>query len=129
MDSCVFCKVYKASLGILYEDENTFLIADVAPLSSGHLLLVTKGHFEFLHEVPDSVLSSILLNVKKVVKGIGYKRYNLLQNNGHMQSVPHFHFHIIPENEDSSLSVRWETMNMSDQELERLRARVRQALC
>eukprot|EP00866_Antonospora_locustae_P000169 jgi/Antlo1/169/777 len=129
MESCVFCRVYKTRQGILYEDENTFLIADIAPLSSGHLLLVAKGHFEFLHEAPDSVLSSIILNTKKVAKGMGYKRYNLLQNNGHMQSVPHFHLHIIPASEDSSLLVNWKTMNVSEQELECFRARVRQALC
>lgn len=128
MENCVFCRVYREGQDILYEDENSFLIADTASLSSGHLLLVAKGHFEFLHEVPDSVLASILQCIKKVARGVGYTRYNLLQNNGHMQSVPHFHFHIIPANEDSSLTVKWETMNVSRQELECLRERVRKAL-
>lgn len=128
MESCVFCKIYKCRLGILYEDEESFLIADIAPLSPGHLLLVSREHFEFLHEVPDKVLSRTLLSVKEIVTRVGFRRYNVLQNNGHMQSVPHFHVHIVPANEEGSLSVRWETMEVAESELESLRAKVKKAL-
>ena len=127
-NDCIFCKIYESRANILYEDEKLFLVADIAPLAEGHLLLVPKEHTEFLHELTDESLYGVLVSVKKIVKTLGYHKYNLLQNNGHMQSIAHVHFHIVPANTNSSLRVDWTTVPVGGPALDSLRKRVTEAL-
>lgn len=127
-DRCIFCKLIRSKENILYEDSHLFIVADVFPLTQGHILLIPKEHAEFLHDLSEDVLLRILPTVKKVVNLLNYKKYNILQNNMHMQSVPHVHFHIIPATEDRSLIIRWETMKVTSSYLEKLRKDIREAL-
>lgn len=128
VENCLFCKIYREMHDVLYEDECTFVIADKYPLSEGHLLVIPKVHAEFLHEMSDDVLRPVLINVKKIVVALGYKRYNVLQNNGHKQSIPHVHFHIVPATENNALLIDWKTITVDESILAQFREKVRKAL-
>lgn len=128
IDSCVFCTLSKSRDDILYEDSLLFVIVDVSPLAKGHILFIPKEHSEFLHGLSEEALSHILPTVKKVVKLLNYQKYNLLQNNVHLQSVPHVHFHIVPATEENALIVKWETMKVDHKFLETLRKNIKEAL-
>ncbi|KAI5190942.1 hypothetical protein NEMIN01_1275 [Nematocida minor] len=110
MDSCLFCKIANKEMGtILCENKEAFVIADINPLSKGHLLVIPKQHAPRLGDVPDTVLQSVATYIKKVAMKLGLDKYNILQNNGHIQSVHHVHFHIIPYNEEDKegLNISW----------------------
>lgn len=111
---CLFCKVANRELGeIVWEDESVFVIVDIGPLSPGHFLVIPKGHFPMLTDLPDGVAASIMLTIRDIIRRLGIKKYNILQNNGHLQSVEHVHFHIIPayegegKEEKNGLAVNW----------------------
>lgn len=127
--SCVFCDLQKKGELILWQDEHTYLILDINPLSHGHLLLIVKQHAPFLHNLSDDVLERVLKNVKKIVVDLGYEKYNILQNNGHIQSVPHVHFHIIPANAaGDSLNVNWIVQHVGADYITKTMAKVKKAL-
>ncbi|PYI24056.1 HIT-like protein, partial [Aspergillus violaceofuscus CBS 115571] len=82
---------------------------DIMPLTRGHLLLVTREHYEKLGDVPVGVSREIgqwLPVLSRVVMrtllgadaAAGEWHWNVVQNNGvrAAQQVPHVHFHVIP---------------------------------
>lgn len=110
MTGCIFCELRKKEQNILYQTDLLFVLADVNPLSAGHLLVIPKEHAEFLHELSEKSLADVLPTIKRIINVLGLKKYNILQNNGHIQSVPHVHFHIIPYiNNDECLKIKWES--------------------
>ena len=104
MSDCIFCQIVEGRIPStkIFEDENFIAFMDINPISEGHLLLVSKKHYEILTEVPDDLLAAALPLAKKlataVLKGVGAEGFNLLQNNGVVagQMVGHWHLHIIP---------------------------------
>jgi histidine triad (HIT) family protein len=108
--STIFTKILNGEIDgeILYEDNNFFAIFDINPKTKGHTLLITKGEYETLMDVPNEVVKEIMVVGKQLgaslidtfdADGIKY-----MQNNGKTagQEVPHFHLHIIPFYEDAS---------------------------
>lgn len=122
-DTCIFCTILSKSIDILYESPTLFIIADINPLSTGHLLVIPKKHCSFLHELPDDYLSDILPVIKRVVNLLNYEKYNILQNNGHIQSVLHVHFHIVPfVDKINSIKVKWDVV---EQDLNEFRVKIK----
>lgn len=109
---CIFCKIIKGELRSykVYEDEKTLAFLDVNPIANGHVLAVPKKHYETMEEIPENDLCDLIKAVKKI--GMGIKKaleiegYNVSLNNGRVagQIIPHFHFHIIPRQENDGLS-------------------------
>lgn len=115
-DTCIFCTIYKKEMGVLFENDSCFVIADINPLSKGHLLVIPKRHCSFMHELPDEDLVAVLPLIKRITTALGYAKYNILQNNGHIQSVFHVHFHIVPfVDEKNSLKVSWNVLEMTEE--------------
>lgn len=101
---CVFCKIINGELPSykVYEDENNLAFLDIAPVNPGHVLLVSKKHYENMEEIPADDLCSLILAVKAVGRllkeKLGVPGYNLSINNDPIagQAVPHLHFHLMP---------------------------------
>ncbi|MBI2014103.1 MAG: HIT family protein [Candidatus Rokubacteria bacterium] len=104
MDSCVFCKVRDGQIPSMkvYEDERTFCIMDINPLSPGHCLVISKAHAPTIYEAEPADLEAAIATAQRVALAlrdtIRPEGLNLLQANGGaaFQSVPHFHLHLIP---------------------------------
>ena len=108
---CIFCKIIAGDIPSIkvFEDGNTLAFMDINPLSEGHLLVVPKKHFTTLFDADDDSLAQTVSVVRKLAvalqKALGIDSLNLLQANGRwaVQSVPHFHFHVIPRREDDGV--------------------------
>lgn len=104
MDDCIFCKIVKGDIPSYKIYENDYVIAflDINPLSKGHTLVLTKDHYENIHDIPESLLCEISKVVKKVAKNINEKLHPegiiICQNNGKSagQTVMHYHVHVKP---------------------------------
>ena len=111
MDDCIFCKIIGGEIPSykVYETEDVFVMLDINPLSKGHLLVIPKGHYENIHEIPEEVLMKVSSVTKEMAERIK-ERLNpegiiIMQNNGQKagQSVFHYHTHIKPVYEDTSI--------------------------
>merc|ERR1719221_1679415 len=103
----------------IYEDELVYSFMDINPCSKGHVLVIPKVCYEFLHEVPEETSAAIGRVLPRIAKAVmeatGTKEYNILQNNGPTahQAVPHVHFHIIPKDSaDDGLGVGWPAQSL-----------------
>lgn len=102
MDNCIFCKIIKKDIPskVIYEDEVVIAFLDINPNSTGHTLIIPKNHFKDLDDIDLETLNHIY-KVAKEIKKLIEERLNpdgikLVQNNGNLQEVKHYHLHIIP---------------------------------
>lgn len=52
--TCVFCKGIKEE-NILFQSNYFKMVWDINPIQSGHLLVISKEHFEFLEQLPEKM--------------------------------------------------------------------------
>lgn len=103
MDNCIFCKIAKGEIPskIIYEDEIVKAYLDINPTSTGHTLIIPKKHFTDLDDIDIETISHIMVVAKKIKKlledRLGARGIKLVQNNGCLQEVKHYHLHIIPD--------------------------------
>lgn len=111
-ESCVFCRIVKGELPSIrvYEDDDLLAFLDINPVSRGHVLVVPKGHYETLLDIPEYVNSKmgpVLARIAKAaMAAVGADGFNCLQNNfaAAGQIVFHSHWHIIPRIEGDGLA-------------------------
>ncbi|MSP64035.1 MAG: HIT family protein [Ignavibacteria bacterium] len=109
---CIFCKIRDKEIpsSILFENEKAFAILDINPMNYGHVLLISKGHYSDILEIPENDLKEILSAVQQVSKALvgafSLEGFNLVANKGEIagQSIFHFHFHIIPRYKNDNLN-------------------------
>jgi histidine triad (HIT) family protein len=101
---CVFCRIVKGELDAykIYETKNLLVIMDKYPVSKGHLLVITKQHYDSVSDTPPSIVGEAFM----VAGGLArfYKRkakapgVNIVANDGAVagQEIFHFHVHVIP---------------------------------
>jgi histidine triad (HIT) family protein len=101
---CIFCDIIRgaAEVSVCYEDATAIAFMDIQPVNPGHVLVVPRGHYEMLQDVPADVgqhlfdVSRRLLPV--VQQAAGADDMNIIVNSGAAagQNVFHFHIHLIP---------------------------------
>jgi histidine triad (HIT) family protein len=105
---CIFCKIINGDIPsyTIYENEYVKCFLDINPLSNGHTLIIPKKHFKDAFDIDEKYLfeihkaSKIILNMlNEKLKPNGFQ---LVQNNGIVQEVKHYHLHIIPKYNKSS---------------------------
>lgn len=99
---CLFCKIIKGEIPsyTLYENEYVLCFLDINPVNKGHILVIPKKHFLDNSDIEDEYLLKIHEASKKMIelldKTFKPSGYRLIQNNGTLQEVKHYHLHIIP---------------------------------
>ena len=101
---CVFCRIRDGQIpsARVYEDDRTIAFMDINPLNEGHTLVIPRAHAATIFEADEADLRAAILTAKRVAVAIRQALrpdgLNLLQSNGAaaFQSVPHFHFHLVP---------------------------------
>lgn len=100
--NCIFCKIINNEIPSykIYEDEIVLAFLDVNPDSNGHTLIIPKEHYLDLDDIPESTLNHIM-KVAKDIKILLQEKLNcdgltLIQNNGNVQEVKHYHLHLKP---------------------------------
>ena len=102
MKDCLFCKIINGDIPCykVYEDDTILAFLDVNPDSDGHTLIVPKTHYKDINDIPNDVLIHVYEVARKLSKLL-QERLNcdgisLLQNNGSVQEVKHYHLHLKP---------------------------------
>ena len=101
---CIFCKIINGEIpsAKVYEDDNVYAFLDISQVTKGHTLVIPKEHYPNVFELPADTAAKLFSVVPKIANAV-QEAYdpigmNLLNNNGEaaMQTVFHYHIHIIP---------------------------------
>ena len=100
--NCVFCKIINGDIPsyTIYEDDIVKVFLDINPDSNGHMLVIPKEHILDLDDMDINTLNHIMQIAKKMKKLLEDKLnidgLILIQNNGDVQDVKHYHLHLKP---------------------------------
>ena len=99
---CIFCKIINKEIPSykVYEDDMVYAFLDINPDSCGHTLIVPKEHYQDIDDIPNDKLMYIFDIARKLkdelYDKLGCEGMTLIQNNGFIQEVKHFHLHLKP---------------------------------
>jgi diadenosine tetraphosphate (Ap4A) HIT family hydrolase len=113
ISNCVFCKEnifpYHDIVGlskenaILYEDNHVFVTIDISPLCIGHLLIVSKNHYDSYANAPDCVRESVY-NILEILKEkifksdcITFFEHGSMFKDPTRVTIDHAHIHVFPQ--------------------------------
>ena len=103
---CLFCKIINGEIPCnkIYENDYVLAFLDINPDCDGHTLIIPKKHFTDLDDIDDNTLTEIFKAAKYLKKVLEEKLncigMSLLQNNGSVQEVKHYHLHLKPYYKD-----------------------------
>lgn len=99
---CIFCKIIKGDIPsyTVYEDDIVKAFLDIHPDSNGHILIIPKEHMTDIDDMNEETFKHLLKVTKDLKKLLENKLQidglTLIQNNGYVQEVKHFHLHLKP---------------------------------
>ena len=133
---CIFCKIIKGEVPStkVYEDSKVYAFLDIGPVNKGHTLVIPKGHYKTMMDVPDDVLKDVIIVVKRVsqalIDAVGAKGTNVGINNHEAagQAVFHAHFHVMPRKEDDGLTLWPQGKYQHDEEMQEYAEKIKSRL-
>ena len=102
----VFSKIIAGEISSykVAEDESFYAFLDINPVTKGHVLVVPKKEIDYIFDIDDDTLGSMMLFSKKVAKAIekviNCKRVGVTVIG---LEVPHAHIHLIPITKESDI--------------------------
>ncbi len=104
MSGCIFCRIVRdeAPSFRVYEDALSLAFMDIAPVSDGHVLVITREHFTNIFEASPEALAAVarssLLVAVALREELAPAGLAVAQLNGEAagQTVFHYHQHLIP---------------------------------
>ena len=105
---CIFCKIINNQIPSykIYEDDVVYAFLDINPDSVGHSLIVPKNHYQDLNDIDEITLNHIMKICKslkiKLEEKLKCDGLTIIQNNGLIQEVKHFHVHLKPYYKNST---------------------------
>ncbi|WP_312504331.1 HIT family protein [Lacrimispora sp.] len=125
MKECIFCKIINGELPSykIFEDEHTLAFLDIGNEADGHTIVIPKTHLTNILDCDEEMVGHVMNAVKSIsnhyADHCGYSGVNLLNASGTsaQQSVPHFHFHIIPRKDDDGIHA-WPDLKEREKSLE-----------
>jgi histidine triad (HIT) family protein len=102
--SCTFCDLIHGAgeASICYEDSDAIAFMDIQPVNAGHVLVVSRRHYETLEDLPPELAMHLFEVAAKLVPAVqrvaSADGMNIVVNSGRAagQDEPHFHVHVIP---------------------------------
>jgi len=103
-----FCRIARGEerAYVAYSDDEVMVILDRSPICKGHLLVISRDHYEGIDSAPPEVVSRAFLVAAAVARYLRERLkapgVNIVTNSGAQagQAVFHFHVHVIPRWED-----------------------------
>lgn len=131
----VFARILRGDLPkvAIYEDALTLAFLDIMPSVEGHTLVIPKEAAEGLLDLSPEGASAVILTTQKVAgavqKALNAPGMMIVQLNGPAagQSIPHFHFHVLPRFHGLDLKLHGRAI-VDPHTLEPLAAKIRAAL-
>lgn len=105
----IFCRIINGEIPsyTIYEDDIVKVFLDVKPKSNGHTLIIPKKHYKDLDDIDLDTLNHIMEIAKKIKKlleeRLNPKGIMLVQNNGSLQEVKHYHLHLVPDYDNNEI--------------------------
>jgi histidine triad (HIT) family protein len=119
----------------VYEDDTVYAFMNIHPLSTGDLLVIPKGHYRTLIDIPTPVLDHLMEVTQRIAKAqmeaLKPGGIFIRQNSGEAagQTVFHFHMHVTPQWKGVPLAkVSYGQKPADPKRLEAVAARIRAAL-
>ncbi len=104
---CLFCKIINNEVDsyTIYEDDNFKAFLDIHPNTNGHTLIVPKAHIKDMLDMDSETYKNLCEVIKKVMiilkEKLNYDGIKVVQNNGIVQDIMHYHTHLIPVYKES----------------------------
>lgn len=97
--SCIFCDIVagRAPARIVQENEFSFAVLDINPLSSGHCLVLPKRHVPWWHQMTEAETESLFKLARAVSRKImrAY-RPDMVTMYVRGRRIPHAHIFLVP---------------------------------
>jgi len=112
---CIFCKIINKEIPsyVIYEDDVVLAILDISQSTKGHTLVIPKHHVKNLYELDSESSGKIFERVPMLARAIK-EAFNpiglnvLINTDKPLQSVFHFHIHLIPRYEEDNVGMAFE---------------------
>ena len=127
----VFTKIISGEIPSfkIREDEDFIAFLDISPLVKGHVLVVPKQEIDKIFDLPEELLSKMLVFAQPIAKAIESsfrcKRCGISVVG---LEVPHAHMHLIPINSADDLNFTRRKLNLSSEELKEVQEKILAAL-
>ncbi|MEL6591905.1 MAG: HIT family protein [Bacteroidota bacterium] len=117
MEDCIFCKIVRgeAPSWKVMESEKAYAFLDINPVSRYHTLVIPKGHYQDIFDVPKDDLKAVMDLLHDVCQlyrdKLGIHNLQIVSSSGAeaQQDVFHLHFHIVPRRRGDGQNIRWRT--------------------
>lgn len=111
------------------ENEQFFAFLDIFPLREGHVLVVPKTETDNLFDLPAEYLQEMLVFAQPIAKAIE-KAFDCNRCGISVigLEVPHAHMHLIPVNTANDLNFTQSKPKASDESLQKVQAKILEAL-
>ncbi len=108
IDGCVFCHIVKTldddeNLGVLYRDEDFFIVMNRYPYAPGHFMIIPNLHTSNLEDLDEEVFAKMSVFAQKGVKLLkdvlnahGVNIGMNLGSAGGAGIAEHIHMHLVP---------------------------------
>jgi histidine triad (HIT) family protein len=111
---CIFCDIIHgaAEVSVCYEDADSIAFMDIQPVNGGHVLVVSRQHFESFLDLPKSLgahLIEVAMQLAPAIRKVSAADgMNVIVSSGAVagQDVFHFHIHLIPRHKGDGFDVR-----------------------
>lgn len=116
----IFSKIIKGELPSykIAENDRFFAFLDINPLVPGHTLVVPKQEIDKFFDMPDDLLSEIMVFAKPIAHAIEQAfPCNRCALSVVGIEVPHVHVHLVPLNTFNDLNFAREKMTPTQEEL------------
>lgn len=127
----IFSKIIKGEIPSykIAENESFFAFLDVMPVAKGHVLVVPKKEVDYIFDLEDDLLNSILAFSKPIAKAIEKaipcKRIGVSVIG---LEVPHVHVHLVPLNTMNDINFTKPKLKIHETEMEDIRDRIKKFL-
>lgn len=123
----IFSKIIRRDIPatIVFEDEETLVFMDIAPVAKGHLLLIPKTPYVWMQDAPNELVGSLFIKAKKLM--IAMKAglaCDYVQISVVGKDVPHFHIHLIPRFFKDELH-GWRTGSYDENEMQTIADKIK----
>jgi len=109
---CIFCKIIEGEIPSykVYEDNNVLAFLDITQGTKGHTLIIPKKHIKNIYELDEKTTKDVFTVVPKIANALKEAfnpiGLNIINNNDKpLQSVFHFHIHLIPRYENDGMAL------------------------
>lgn len=107
------------------EDKDHFAFLDINPVHPGHVLVIPRKETDYIFDLFDQELASLMLFAKRVAKAIRKaipcKKVGITVIG---LDVPHTHVHLVPMNTGADMNFCGEKLTLPAEEMEQIAASI-----